>query len=310
VAVTGTDAALDKGAGLTHYSLACDAGSFAVTGTAATVTAARYLSAEAGSFSVSGTAATVKAGRYLSAEAGSFAATGTASATEKDSVLSAEPGGYTVSGTAATLLRAGSITVDPGSFSLAGTDATLTKGTGAVAYSLACDAGTFSVSGTAAGLSATRYMAADAGSLSVSGTAASVLVGRYLAASPGSVVVSGVAAALSYLAGATLTPQQALLVYELYLLHGLELGSPLTVSSTARAAGAVTQTIAEAGVTVTVSTDAHAGSVTGDVGTMVEELAAIYGLATGVDVTDSSRAAGSVAQTIAEAGGTTTVTRT
>lgn len=40
---------------------------------------------------------------------------------------------------------------------------------------------------------------------------------------------------------------------ELHLIHGLRLGSPLEVTQTSRAAGAVEQTIAEAGSDVTVT---------------------------------------------------------
>ncbi|MFN7881622.1 MAG: hypothetical protein ACK5PF_01195 [bacterium] len=44
-------------------------------------------------------------------------------------------------------------------------------------------------------------------------------------------------------------------VTELHLIHGLKLGSPLTVTPTSREAGAVSQTIVTAGETVTVTRD-------------------------------------------------------
>jgi hypothetical protein len=53
-------------------------------------------------------------------------------------------------------------------------------------------------------------------------------------------------------AGATLVAVHEWL-NELHLIHGLRLGSPLTVTPTARTAGAVDQAIAEAGDDVTVT---------------------------------------------------------
>lgn len=45
------------------------------------------------------------------------------------------------------------------------------------------------------------------------------------------------------------------LLRELHLIHGLTAGSPLTVAPTARTAGAIAQTIAEAAGIVTVTRD-------------------------------------------------------
>lgn len=50
----------------------------------------------------------------------------------------------------------------------------------------------------------------------------------------------------------TLVEVHAMLL-DLHLVHGLTLGSPLTVTAASRAAGAVAQTIAEASGTVTVT---------------------------------------------------------
>ena len=53
-------------------------------------------------------------------------------------------------------------------------------------------------------------------------------------------------------AGATLAAVHSLLS-ELHLIHGLKFGSPLAVTSSARTAGAVAQTITEAAGVVTVA---------------------------------------------------------
>ena len=104
-----------------------------------------------------------------------------------------------------------------------------------------------------------------------------------------------------------LTQTQAALLYQIYLLHGL--AGVLEVGPTSRRNGAMQQTVSEAGGTVTVATDAAPSAAGAQVGTMVEELAALHGLTVDLEVTDSQRRAGAIVQTISEAGGVTTVTR-
>lgn len=74
--------------------------------------------------------------------------------------------------------------------------------------------------------------------------------------------VSGGAASAAEIWGYTLsnglTAEQTVvsiheLLTELHLIHGLKVGSPLTVSAAARAAGVVSQAVAEAAGTVTVT---------------------------------------------------------
>mgnify|MGYP006919754450 CR=1 FL=1 len=60
-------------------------------------------------------------------------------------------------------------------------------------------------------------------------------------------------AGLQTVSGSGLSTAQADMLEELHKIHGLLLGSPLTVTSTARAAGGVTQTVGEAAGTVTVT---------------------------------------------------------
>lgn len=107
----------------------------------------------------------------------------------------------------------------------------------------------------------------------------------------------------------TITGRQALRLLQIHLLHGLDAAAPLTVSPTARQAGAVAQTVAEASGTVTITTTAGATVFAGNPGQMIDELAALHGLTTALTVTAASRAAGSISQAIATAGDTTTVTR-
>lgn len=53
--------------------------------------------------------------------------------------------------------------------------------------------------------------------------------------------------------GSGLSTDQAQMLAELHKIHGLLIGSPLTVTSTARAVTGIAQTVAEAGDTVTVT---------------------------------------------------------
>jgi hypothetical protein len=102
---------------------------------------------------------------------------------------------------------------------------------------------------------------------------------------------------------------QAQKLYEIWLLHGLG-PVPLVVAPAQRSAGALEQTVVEGAGTVTIATVTGATPADIDVGVMVDELAALHGLdGTSLTVTATTRDAGAISQTLAEAGGTTTVTR-
>lgn len=180
------------------YSLACDSGSFSVTGTAANLEYGRLLFASSGSFSVSGTTANLLVGYSVTAEAGSFSISGTAATFAVTYVLTADSGSVSVSGTAANLEYGRVLAADSGSFVVTGTAATLTytpAGTGTLNdYSLTCDSGSFTISGTAASLLYGRTLSASTGSYDVSGTVASLLHDRLLSATSGSYTISGTAA--------------------------------------------------------------------------------------------------------------------
>jgi hypothetical protein len=75
------NAVFKGGGGGTAYTLTADAGAYAVTGTAATLTAQHRMTVDAGSYLVTGTAATLTASIHthytLSALSGSYLITGT-----------------------------------------------------------------------------------------------------------------------------------------------------------------------------------------------------------------------------------------
>ena len=107
----------------------------------------------------------------------------------------------------------------------------------------------------------------------------------------------------------TITLAQANLLYQVYLLHGLAPGVPLTVSQTQRLAGGIEQAITEAGGSVTISTVVAATSPLLEVGDMIAELAALHGIGADLVVSATQRSAGGIVQLISTSGSTTTVAR-
>jgi hypothetical protein len=100
---------------------------------------------------------------------------------------------------------------------------------------------------------------------------------------------------------------QARLLHDIYLLHGLS--SPLTVGPTTLQAGIVEQTVSQDGDTVVISTASRTALNPADPGLMIEELAALHGLTVDLEVNNTTRVAGAIAQAFSQAGNSTTVTR-
>lgn len=178
-----------------NYTLTANAGSFALSGQAATLKAGRVLISAAGSFALTGQAATLYRAITLTAGAGSFTLSGQAASLVSGRVLSAAAGAFTVSGQAAGLTSGRVLSAAVGSYTLTGQAATLLR-TGS--YSLTCSVGAFTLSGQAAGLAATRTLAGAAGAYALSGNAAGLTTGRVLTASAGAYTLIGQAAALTY----------------------------------------------------------------------------------------------------------------
>jgi hypothetical protein len=91
------------------YSLAADAGSYAVTGTAAGLSVTGRLAADAGIFSLAGTAAALRKTSRLVAGSGAFTLTGTSATLVASRVLSAASGTYAITGTSANLVTVPSV---------------------------------------------------------------------------------------------------------------------------------------------------------------------------------------------------------
>ncbi len=135
---------------LTNYSLTADAGSFALTGSAAALKAGRLVAAGAGSFALTGQTAALKAGRLLTAGAGSLALTGTAAGLKAGRGMSAAGGSYTLAGADASLRADRALAAGPGSYALTGEPAALV-----VAHLILAGVGVYSLTGSAATLTTT-----------------------------------------------------------------------------------------------------------------------------------------------------------
>jgi uncharacterized membrane protein len=129
------------------YTLAVDAGSYAVSGVSATLKAARRVSATAGSYAIAGQTAGLKRGLKVLATAGSYAITGLDATLSKagQRVLDAIAGVYGLTGSAANLI---------------------------VTRRMSASAGVYATTGQATTLSRTRRLVAAAGSYLLNGIAA------------------------------------------------------------------------------------------------------------------------------------------
>ncbi|RUU29775.1 hypothetical protein [Mesorhizobium sp. M6A.T.Ce.TU.016.01.1.1] len=116
-------------AGGSGATLVAAAGSFALTGSTATLKRALKMSAAAGSFILTGNPATLFQGiPPLVADAGSFVLTGNATALLYGRRLAADVGAFALTGNAAGLKRQFRMAAGAGAFALTGNAATLTTG--------------------------------------------------------------------------------------------------------------------------------------------------------------------------------------
>ncbi len=193
------------------YTLAAAGGSYALSGTAATVKVARKIAAANGTLVVTGSAAGLLRASKLAAGAGSYSMVGTAVTFRLGKALTAQPGAFALAGTAAALKAARRIATSGGAYSLTGTAValeraavlsagggsyTLTGASAGLYYSgsnpvIDAQNGAFTVTGSAAGLEASRILVAAAGGYGMAGTTASLLRSLQVSASPGSYLVAG-----------------------------------------------------------------------------------------------------------------------
>jgi hypothetical protein len=128
----------------TAYTLTASAGSFALTGTAASLIKGPHISAAAGSYTLTGNSVGLFKGRTMAAGSASFSFTG------NDVVFgrtaNANLGSYAFTGNNANLLWKRILPATAGSYALSGNSVTLTKGS-VGSYTLIATAGSFGLTG-------------------------------------------------------------------------------------------------------------------------------------------------------------------
>lgn len=283
--VTGVMAATEAGA-----DVAAASGAVLVSGAFA-ATEAQDTAAASGNVYVQGELAATETGQDTASAAGKVLVTGAMAATET---------------APDTLSASGSVRV---------------RGSGAaveIGQDTASATGRVIVRGSLAAIEVGADTASATGKIIVKGLFAALETGQDSFASSGKVYINGGFAATessdivgcsgTVSSGFAITGAQALLLYKIYQLHGLK--SALTVSGTTRSVGDIVQAVNDTGSTVTISTSQFGSdTLSGLVGLMIEELAALHGIGQTLSVTDTTRAAGSISQSITTAGGATTVQR-
>jgi hypothetical protein len=211
--LTGSPVTLTK----TGRMLFADPGSYALSGTAATLTVQRKISVDPGDYHLAGTAINLLAGRRIAADPGIYVLTGGAAEITHiiGRFIHPDEGVYTLTGTPARLLVGRKMSVDSGSYAFTGSPVDwvyrrcikATPGvytfTGApaqllIGYRLKATPGIYVLNGTPVDL-INRRLIADSGAYVLSGSPASLLVGKRLQATPGTYTLSG--SPLALLAG-------------------------------------------------------------------------------------------------------------
>jgi len=206
------------GGGGGSYSLAMDAGTYSVTGSAVALKAARKLASAAGSYTQTGQAVALKAGRKLASASGSYTVTGSAVALKAARKIASASGSYSLTGSAVVLkagrklasaagsysvtgsavgLKAGrKLAIAAGAYSLTGQDVTLTYSGASGSYTINIDSAAYSLTGQAVGLKAGRQLAVGSGTYTLTGSAVALPLGHALPMGVGSYLSTGSAVAL------------------------------------------------------------------------------------------------------------------
>jgi hypothetical protein len=120
--------ALTASGGPTNYAIAANAGSYSVTGQAATLLRSKSVTGAAGSYSVAGVSATVSRSKVVAGASGSYSVTGVAATVKRNKVITALAGAYSITGQDATIAYTSTaanyaINAESGAYSVIGQDA-------------------------------------------------------------------------------------------------------------------------------------------------------------------------------------------
>lgn len=148
------------------------------------------LNADSGTFAQTGTDASLKADRLLSAISGSYTATTDAVNLLADRVIAAATGGYTAGGQDASLLADRTVNAGASSYTLTGQDVALLKQASLV---IAAGSGAFALNTQSAQLLFNRVMPAASGSITLTGQDVTLqyVAGSTLVAGSGDFLASG-----------------------------------------------------------------------------------------------------------------------
>lgn len=132
------------------------------------------LDADAGSYAITGTAAALERGYLIDADAGSYAITGQDAALQQGYQVVADAGAYAISGSDADFIYNRAIDADAGSYLINGADASLEYTPSGSTYNLDAEGGAYLITGSDAALDYVqlihRILDADVGSYLISGS--------------------------------------------------------------------------------------------------------------------------------------------
>jgi len=293
---TGSDTFTATGDVIVKGSLAAiESGADTFTATGKVIVKGALAASEAGADTFAATGKVIVKGALAATETGNdtFAATGGPLGPVTGTMAATETGADTFAATGGVRVQGALAATETGQDSFAASGGPVVSGTLAASET---GADTFAATGTTIQTS-TGVMAAVEAADTFGGYAAGYVDPGYVGGVSGTVGTEF-----------CITGQQAMLLFKIYKLHGLW-SEPLVVSASSRTAGDLTQTVTGTGP-VTVHTTGGNDTLHGDVGTMIEELAALHGLGVDLVTTATSRTAGAISQTFSTVGNTTTVTRT
>lgn len=202
VAASGSYAWTGTAATLLHDSvMAAAGGSYAWTGQTADLVRAFVITAESGGYALTGTAATLLHDRVIAAASGSYALTGTAAGLLYDRIMAAAGGSYAWAGQDVTLLRSVAITAESVSYAWTGQTATLLFDA-----LISAESASYAWAGQDVTLShqTGAFLIADTGSYTLTGQDVGFLYDRVMVADSGGFLWTGTAANLIY-SGAEVT---------------------------------------------------------------------------------------------------------
>jgi len=182
-----------EAAGGQAYTVAANAGSYSITGQAATVRRARKVVAASSSYAISGQAAAVKIGRKVGASVGSYGISGVAAALKTGRKVTAASASYSLGGVPVSLVASRKVAAAAGAYSITGSAAGLGKTGNTVLLAVGSS---YSLAGQPAALRNARRFTASAGGYLLSGTAATLRFARKVAAANGAYAIAGAPANL------------------------------------------------------------------------------------------------------------------